>query len=142
MIVSINSCTLPGNGVYTGSPFFHQNFSFMFNSSLKIPMAIYRQVQQTWYLIFSWKQNEISLSTSKISCNLGIIRAGQYKAILPKACTAEDFSSIKLTSTSIPTKSASSSLSESRENASLGFYSSSSFTPALDLQVLRTSFST
>jgi len=49
---------------------------------------------------------------------------------------------MKLTSTSIPTKSASSSLSESNEKASFGFYSISSLTPAFDLHEFRISVRT
>jgi hypothetical protein len=72
----------------------------------------------------------------------GKIRLQQKRAIFPRAWTADDFSSMKFTSTSIPTKSASSSESESNEKASFGLYSSSSFTPAFDLHVLRISVST
>lgn len=62
--------------------------------------------------------------------------------MLPRAWTAADFSSIKLTSTSIPTRSASSSLSVSSENASFYFCSISSLTPAVDLQDFMISSST
>lgn len=81
-------------------------------------------------------------SISRISLILGSIRPGQNKNKLPREWTAADFSSRKLTLTSIPIKAASSSLSESKEKASFYTFSYYSTTPFYEEQLLMISVNT